>query len=137
MSRGLLAAGAAGLVVLVAGCGGGGSEDVACVPVSDAVVERFGDPIGATVADDDTEGHARWFYGRSDDVVWIADIDPEGDGTGVVRPLTVNAADDATEQRAGGDSTFPDDGPASLSFASNESDTAPGRAIQCAAENGE
>ena len=118
----------------ITACGGDDAAPVACVPVSDAVASRFGEPVGATVADDTEDGQPRWVYGRPDDVLFISDIDPEGGGAGVVRPLTANATTYATEQRSADGSDFPDDGPAALSFASNESDAAGGRATQCAAE---
>ena len=118
---------------LVAGCGGDDGL-VPCETVSAAVAARFGKPFGATVADDDEAGNPRWFYGRPDDILFISDIDPAGDGAGSVRSLTGSASDFATDQRSAGDSDFPDDGPASLSFASNEGSPAGGRAIQCAGD---
>ena len=118
----------------VLGACGGDDGPVACVAVSDAVLARFGATVGATEADDDEAGRPRWFYGRPDDVLFISDIDPAGDGTGAVRPLTGSASDFATDQRSADGSDFPDDGPASLSFASNEGSAAGGRAIQCAGE---
>lgn len=124
--------------VLVGGAllGACGDDDgaVPCVAVSAAVTARFGEPVGATVADDDEDGNPRWFYGRPHDILFISDIDPAGDGAGSVRSLTGSASDFATAQRSAADSDFPDDGPAALSFASNEGSAAGGRAIQCAGE---
>lgn len=131
LATGVVAVLAAGIVL--SACGGD-DDIVACVAVASPVAARFGADVGATVADDAEDGSPRWFYGLPGDILFISDIDPEGGGAGTVRSLTGSASDYATDQRDADGSDFPDDGPASLSFASNEGSAAGGRAIQCAGD---